>query len=120
MADEISMMVSIRCTNGTFVMTPTTISKTIDQSSAGGDGPGVVTVATSETTVDFGDLTPGPMLLQNLDTTNYVNYGTSTGNLGFRLTPGNEPALVYLESGEDLIMQANTATCKVLVKAANA
>jgi hypothetical protein len=82
----------------------------------------VVSVTTSEADLTTTEITTlGWARIQNLDTTNYVQYGPKSGGsmvaLG-RLKPG-EWALLRLEPGITLRWVANTATCKVLVKTFN-
>lgn len=90
------------------------------QTTSGGGNPGEVTVTTSELTLSFGTITPGPVLLYNLDITNYVEWGVATGVYRFRLDPrlaSNAkacPHWVVLQSGS-IFLRANTATCKILV-----
>lgn len=70
-------------------------------------------VGTSEENLDVGDVTtPGLIYLRNTDGTNFISYGTVTTDLGFVLLPG-EQNLVRLKSGETLIVQADTAECKL-------
>jgi hypothetical protein len=82
----------------------------------------VVAVTTSEadlTTTEIATL--GWAWIQNLDTTNYVQYGPKSGGamvaMG-RLKAG-EWALLRLEPGITLRWKADTATCQVLVKIFN-
>jgi hypothetical protein len=89
----------------------------------GPGNPGLVTIGTSEETIDFGDVVPGLVMLWNLDDENHVNYGcvitAGTGgelpDMGFRLNPQGMPAFIWLEAGYDLVLQADTASCKVMV-----
>lgn len=91
--------------------------KQIDQAAAGIDG-GIVSVATSETTISFSRLTTaGLLLIQNLDETNYIEFGPdSTGLVKIgKLKPG-EFAFLRLAASVTLKAIANTAACDVLVK----
>lgn len=117
MADEITINLNMRAANGLFKFQPAPVNVSVDQTTAGGGGPGQVTVGTSEETISFGDTVPGLVMMQNLDTTNFVSYGTVTGNLDFTLSADNEPQLVRLKTTESLIMQADTASCKVMIQA---
>jgi hypothetical protein len=93
---------------------------TVFQTLEGGGNPGELNVTTSEVTLSFGSVSPGPILLYNLDTTNFVEWGVATGVYPFRLFPRITtnsramPALVTLESGT-IFMRADTAACRVLV-----
>lgn len=78
-----------------------------------------LTVTTTEAAVSFsGITTAGFVLLRNLDSTNYVEWGPEdTGamvKVG-RMKPGDPPAIFRLAPGTVLRMQANTASCKVVV-----
>jgi hypothetical protein len=82
----------------------------------------VVSVTTSEADLTTTEITTlGWAWIQNLDTTNYVQWGPKSGGsmvpVG-RLEPG-EWALLRLEPGITIRWVANTATCKVLVKIFN-
>lgn len=119
MANEIQITTGVRLSNGLLVVPSTQTSRSFNQSTARGGGPGVVDVGTSEETISFGDCVPGFVELVNLDTTNYVQIGFSTGVYGFRLLANGGPALFYLESGATVYAKANTAACKVKVTALN-
>jgi hypothetical protein len=90
------------------------------QTNEGGGNPGVVSVTTSEVTLSFGSVTPGVVLLYNLDDTHFVEWGVATGVYPFQLPPrlaANSkacPALFTRQSGT-IFLKADTATCKVLV-----
>jgi len=77
-------------------------------------------IATTETTVTLtGITTPKVAYLYNLDGTNYVEWGTTTADYGFKLFPygnGGIPNLLTLNAGKTtLYLKANTAACKVLI-----
>ena len=118
MADEITIVTALKVTNGDLRENKPTITKKFNQTTARA-GSFTVNVGTTEESIAFGDIAPGFVELRNLDATNYVSFGTVTGNLGFRLLAGSGSGLVYLESGETLYVQANTAACNVQVTAAS-
>jgi hypothetical protein len=90
------------------------------QTAEGGGNPGIIDVTTSEVTVSFGSVTPGLIVLYNLDDTNFVEMGFATGvyplQLPARLATNSKaaPAVFTRQSGS-LFLKADTATCKVLV-----
>ena len=90
------------------------------QTNEGGGNPGIIDVTTSEVTVSFGSVTPGLIVLYNLDDTNFVEMGFATGvyplQLPARLATNSKaaPAVFTRQSGS-LFLKADTATCKVLV-----
>jgi hypothetical protein len=92
----------------------------ITQTAEGGGNPGIIDVTTSEVTVSFGSVTPGLILVYNLDDTNFVEMGFATGVYPLQLPPrlaSNSkaaPAVFTRQSGS-LFLKADTATCKVLV-----
>jgi hypothetical protein len=92
----------------------------ITQTAEGGGNPGIIDVTTSEVTVSFGSVTPGLILVYNLDDTNFVEMGFATGVYPLRLPPRlatnskAAPAVFTRQSGT-LYLKADTATCKVLV-----
>lgn len=119
MADEITINASMRLTNGNFknVWTPGTL--TVDQATARGGNPGCVNIGTSEEAISFGDLTtPAWIFIQNLDATNYVTWGPTSGGAMVavgKLLPG-EFALYRMAASVTLRMQANTAACNVEIR----
>jgi len=115
MADEIRGSVALNVTNGSFLFNKN-ISFNFDQAAIGGGNPGTVDVGTSEEVIALGDITTeGWCIIQNLDTTNYVDWGPTSGGsmvqVG-RLEAG-EFACLRLYPGLTLRMQANTSACKV-------
>jgi hypothetical protein len=90
------------------------------QTNEGGGNPGIIDVTTSEVTVSFGSVTPGLIVLYNLDDTNFVEMGFATGVYPLQLPPRlatnskAAPAVFTRQSGS-LFLKADTATCKVLV-----
>jgi hypothetical protein len=117
MASEITLNVSMRVVNGNLLETIQPGSKSIDQAAVGGPAPGYVNVGTSEEPITLSELsTLGYCYMQNLDATNYVRWGFTAGDYGGRLNAG-EVAIFRFNPGSALYMIANTASCKVLIKA---
>lgn len=78
----------------------------------------VYNVATgSDTTVSWSSITtPGWLFMANLDSTNYCNFGFSTGNLNGRLSVGDPFTMFRLdESTTSILLRANTAATDVWV-----
>jgi len=116
MADEITHTLRLSLANGTLKddnnpgkITVTQTTKTFFKS--------VVSIGTAEETVTFAELTtPGVAFLLNLDTTNYVQWGVSTGVYVGRLKGADIPACLRLDgSATTLYLKANTAACRVLI-----
>lgn len=76
-------------------------------------------VGTSAENITFGDLTsPGYVRLRNLDPTNYMIAGPDVSGSGsIYLPPLGLEQLIYIPTGVTWQAKANTATCKLSVKA---
>lgn len=117
MADEITITHKISCVNGNLNFAPPTKTYRVDQTAAGGPTPGYVTIGTSEESISFGELsTVGWLHMENLDSTNYIQWGFATGAYGGRLEAG-ESASFRLNPSTTLYVLANTAACKALIYA---
>lgn len=119
MANEIRTNLTVSVSNGSFKdnFQPGTIQ--MNQSTAAGGNPGTVNIGTSEEDVAFGDVTPGLIVMQNLDSTNFVKFGPKNGSNAMQLMGKISPGkIAYFElgSGVTLRMQADTAACNVLIK----
>lgn len=117
MADEIKFQTSLRLAKGAMKheFTPAALSLTQTGALVYDN---TVSVGTSEETAGptFGDIgTEGLCVIYNLDTTNYVQVGFSTGVYGMRLRGGSAPATFFLEPNATLYLKANTAACNVRV-----
>jgi hypothetical protein len=122
----LTVTVNLTATDGTFALPPFSSGRiALTQATDGGGNPGVISVGTTEETVTFDSVTPGLVLMYNLDATNYVEWGVATGVYPFRLRPKltavnyGVPNLVYINSGT-LYLKANTAACRVLILGYNA
>jgi hypothetical protein len=76
-------------------------------------------IGTTAEDVSFGDVVPGLVILQNLDDTNFVDFGMSDAGtikpLGRLYPDGRWPAMFFLKPSTTLRMQADTASCNVRV-----
>jgi len=116
MADEITINASIRVQKGNLDFQYQPGAYTVDMTGTGGPTPGYVTVGTTEESIAFSELgTQGWLMLKNLDSTNYVRWGFSTGVYGGRLEAGETAGPFRLNPGSTLFLIANTAACKCLV-----
>ena len=114
MADEIKINLTVSGQNN-FSFRPGQIS--VDQATAR-HSDAIHAIGTSEENVTFGDVTAeGYLILQNLDATNFVEYGQDdsstmkeTGNL-----LAGDVHLIRLADGETLRMKADTASCDVRI-----
>lgn len=82
---------------------------------------GVQNIGTSAEDLYLGDVAvanQGFVILRNLDSTNFVDWGLNDGgtikSIG-RMLPG-EPAIFRLQPSQQLMLKADTASCNVEVK----
>lgn len=120
MASEISITGRLRVVNGSLQFDTGNINVVADQAAVGGPTPGYVTIGTTEEEIAFGELsTKGWVWMQNLDATNYVQWGFSAGVYGGRMKAG-ETAGPFRLDGTSVFLKANTAACKVVIYAIEA
>lgn len=75
----------------------------------------ILSIGTSEENVTFGDIsTNGFLLMYNIGS-NYVEWGTSTGDYPGKMLSGDIAGPIRLNAGKTLYMKANTAACDVRV-----
>jgi hypothetical protein len=121
MADEIRITASMSVDNGNLSFSQNYGSRSYDQANIGGPTPGMVEVGTVEEAQSFAELTtPGWTTMQNLDDTNFVEWGFSTGVYGGKLMPGETAGPLRLNVGTTLYLKADTAACKVVINALEA
>lgn len=118
MANEISVSFGMSVLNGSLSVTIPSSTVRINQSTARGGGPGTVDVGTTEETISFGDIVPGVVSIKNLDDTNYVEFGSATGDYLIRLAAGQTAHYTQAPS-KTLYAKANTASVKVQIIAFN-
>jgi hypothetical protein len=117
MANEISVSGRLKVVNASGVpyFDRVISTKQFTQAAIGGPTPGYLSIGTTEESTAFTELTTeGWLIMENLDTTNYVEWGFSTGVYGGRLEAG-EFAIFRTNPALTLYLKANTAACKVLV-----
>jgi hypothetical protein len=119
MSDEIKIGVQMSITNGLFKdsFAPGTIN--VNQGTQGAHSSIVTVGSTAEEDLVTGDIgTLGWAMGRNLDSSNYVTVGPSTGGPmhPFQRIKAGEPFAFRLEPGITWRWRANTADVKVLVK----
>jgi hypothetical protein len=122
MANEIAVVLQIRCTNGVFRQDFPSRTFNLTQATAGG-AVFTQSIGTSEENITFTDITPGLVVIWNLDATNYVEVGKSdAGTMKeiIKLLPQGPPAMFVVAAGETIRALANTGACVVQVSAWNA
>ena len=121
MANEITLNIQLRLQNpagtSTGLQQTITQNRSLTQSVAGvaGDTVTVPTTAAGTSYTLSTLATVGYAYLQNLDATNYVQFGTIQGGVFYpvgRLLAG-EIACLRLDSGNTFAMRANTASVQV-------
>lgn len=116
MAGEIRVNFQFDVSKGSFNDNFSLVSQTYDMAGAYGGVPGAITVGTTEETLAFGELaTEGFLIMKNLDATNYVRFGFSTGVYGGRILPG-EIAFFRMEPSVTLYLVANVSPVRVQIK----
>lgn len=116
MAGEIRINLQFNVDKGEFSDSFSVLNKAFDQAAIGGGTPGYVTIGTTEESVQFTELgTEGWIILKNLDTTNYVQWGFATTVYGGRIAPASF-AIFQAEPNLTLYLKANTAACKMQIK----
>lgn len=73
---------------------------------------GVASIGTTEETLPLGDIaTVGWVVIRNLDSTNFITIGTTTGQLGMKLKAGESCS--FRASANNIYLKADTAACNV-------
>ena len=118
MANEIRISTSVNVENGNMTYSQNYGTKTYDQSAVGGPSPGMIDVGITEESTAFPELTvPGWVTIQNLDETNFVEWGFSTGVYGGKLLAGELAGPFRLNASTTLFLKADTAACRVIISA---
>lgn len=119
MAGTLTTSLSLSVVNGSFRDDYSIGPSIISQAAIGGGNPGSVDVTTSEADITISLTTPGMIVIENLDSTNYVQYGPKSGGamIPFAKLKAGEWHKFALDSSVTLRMKANTATCKLRIRA---
>ena len=116
MSNEITVTAGISVKKGNLDFTRPSKSATFDMAGAGGPTPGFVNIGIAEESTTFPEIgTKGWLFMQNLDATNYVQWGFSTTVYGGRMKPGETAGPFRMEPALTLFLKANTAACNVLI-----
>lgn len=77
------------------------------------------TIGTTSELVDFGDITGAPqmVLIQNLDSTNYIEIGGDSGLTVFTIKIPAGKTTIFTASTATIYAKANTASVNVLIVA---
>lgn len=121
MAGELKLTVSANITKGFYKDSFSPGQLSIDQTTQGAFC-GVLSIGTSDEAVTFTDIsTLGWLIMRNLDTSNYVEWGPESGGamVAVGRMEAGEVAVFRLKPGITLRLQANTAACRVEFKCYN-
>ena len=73
-------------------------------------------IGTSEETITFTDIaTNGWAMFTNMDATNYVEWGFSTGVYGGKMKAQESAGPFRVNAGATIYLKANTAACRVRI-----
>lgn len=117
MAGTITLNVSLQISNGNYRRTVAPGSKSITQDAIGEHATIISVGSGAEEDFATGDIsTLGYVYFENLDSTNYVEFGPKSGTMVplIRLEAGDS-AVMRLKPGITLRGQANTAAVKLLM-----
>lgn len=128
MTNEFRITAAVQLRNGNISVNTLPVSYNANQTTANGPTPGMVTATTSGVTVSLAQLTtPGFLMIQNTDATNYVQYGLYISSTFYplgELLPGEVNVLrlardiLTANTGAAVLrLKSNTASCLVLVQA---
>ena len=115
MANEISVLASLQCVNGTFRVGKNPGIVRADQATSGGGQPGTFSVTTTDTAITISNLTtPRWAYLQNIGT-NAVDVGPTSGGAIVKVMTlkAGEVALLPLAASVALRCQTTTGTSKL-------
>lgn len=118
MADEISLNIQLTAENGDLKEQFYPGSISITQSALGLHAP-VISIGTTQESIATGDIsTLGVVVGRNLDATNYITIGPTTGGTyhPMQRVKAGETFAYRLEPGTVLAAKANTAPCKLQLK----
>jgi hypothetical protein len=113
MANEITVGVNVKSTKGGITAQQNIQGKKENQTGSGGVVVEEITVTTGEYDLDLTGF--GRVIMENLDTVNWVGWTFDTGSDGGILQPGGAPTTLYVKSGQHLFPKANAASCQVRI-----
>ena len=125
MAGTITTQLQFACSNGNFqdsFNVPASAPEQLTQTAEGGGNPGYVNIGTSEEDIAFVDVSPRVVIIENLDATNFVEFGPKSGGamIAFgRIEPGSF-AKLSLKSGVTLRMKADSVAVNCRIRGYNA
>lgn len=121
MAGTINYFLEFTCVHDRFRDPFTIIATEVTQTNLGGGNPGYLSIGTSEEDISFGDVTPGLVIMENLDSTNFIKYGPKSGGAMIefaRIAPGGF-AVIQLQGSAIIRAIADTAAVKVRIRGYN-
>lgn len=90
---------------------------TVTQAAIGGGNPGSVTIpSASEVDIDFGDVTPGYVIIENLDDTNYVKVGPKVAGVMEEFIIISAGRFAIMEKFSSAVWRAQANAADVLLR----
>lgn len=119
MAGTLTTTLSLSVVNGAFREDYSIGPSIISQAAIGGGNPGTVDVTTSEGDITISLSTPGMVVIENLDSANYVQYGPKSGGamIPFSKLKAGEWHKFALDGSVTIRAKADTATVKLRIRA---
>lgn len=121
MSGLINYSLEFSCVHDRFRDPFTIAASEVTQTNLGGGNPGYASIGTSEEDISFGDVTPGLVIMENLDSANFVKYGPKSGGAMIefaRIAPGGF-AVIQLQGSAIIRAIADTAAVKVRIRGYN-
>lgn len=121
MADEIviSENITVKKNNLNVSIKPLqNIKHDVPAGYSGAPSPGPVIIGTSEEDISFGDIKPGVVYIENMDSSNYVRIGPKSGGSMVaeqRILPGKNIRM-YLDENTTLRAVANSAPVELFIQ----
>lgn len=115
MAGTVTVGVQFRGVNGDYDSGQISVTKQVTQTGVGATS-GTIVATTAVTAISKGAITTeGYLFLRNLDTTNFVTFG-STGGLEFKMKAGETAGPMRVTPSASLGIRADTASCNVQIR----
>ncbi len=123
MANEIKVVASLQCTNGSFKLPKFGgDTQSITQTTLGGGVPGYVSIGTSEEDITLTDIgTNGWCWMKNCDTANFIKFGPKSAGamIEFGRLFAGEECVFRLAAGVTMRAIADTAAVKCQIVVVN-
>lgn len=121
MAGLINLSMDFSCIYDSFKDSFQLFATEATQTNLGGGNPGYVSIGLAEEDISFGDVTPGIVIIQNLDSTNFIKYGPKSGGVmvEFLKLSAGRFAIIEMQGSAIIRAIADTAAVKVRIRGYN-